>query len=81
MAHLLQRAAVRHARRTDGFTSPAPETAVEMMGEMLVARRQLAPQELLHQHDAAAGTVGFVAGDQKRRAALEAETAVYAGIE
>src|SRR6185437_780975 len=64
-----------------GFTAPAAEATVEVVLESLVIGCDEAALEGSHQLDAAAGPVGFVAGDEKRGAGLKAEPAVDARVQ
>ena len=80
-ARRFQAASVPHARRTHWLAAPAAEAAIEVQSEIGVVDRELALLQGAHQRDAAAGAVGFVAGGEERRAGLQAEPAVHAGVQ
>src|SRR5947208_11762650 len=77
----LEATAVADARRTDGLTAAAAETAVEVQGDARIGGRELARLERAHQLDAAARAVGFVTGREERRAGLETEAAMHTGVQ
>src|SRR5713101_3806050 len=77
----LEAAAVGHARRTDGLTPAAAETAIEVQGDARIGGRELAHLERAHQLDAAARAVGFVTGCEEGGAGLKTEATMNAGIQ
>ena len=75
------RCAVRHAGRARGLARAAAEAAVEVRLQRFVSSASVPSTTRAHQHDAAARAVVLVLEREVRRAGLQAEAAVHAGVE
>ena len=78
LARRLESPSVAHPRGAHRLAPPAAETGVEMLHQGRIGWTQLAALERPHQHDAAAGAVGFVSGGEIGGAGRQAESTVHA---